>query len=424
MGQRFSGRAGADAAPRTVGIVVENYVAGGSDVIANQLASNLSDANVVIFTNAGNDERNLLARLDTERIRIIRYRWRTLAELGTAAVGLKKRGRRRAASILRYANFAIRYPHVFASALFWAYIFKSHGIELVVSNNGGYPGGEMCRAAVLGARLLGRPAVMIVHSMPTRSPAVLRPFEMMLDRLIARSATLVAVTGAIAEAFPSVRNLRVNKVIENAVRRPPDLPDKSQHDAVTDILSIGAIAPWKNQILAVNAYRRLVQRLSAERPDLPTPTLTIIGAVADENYHQTLLSVIQSGHVDRERIMLEGYGDVQAHLQRRGQLLLISSDVEGLPLVLLEAMSYGVPAVATRVGGIPSAIDDASGMLCEPGDVEGLAHSLWDCVTVPALYEEVRARNTALFEDRFTLEVWIARYESLFHQVLADARST
>ena len=50
---------------------------------------------------------------------------------------------------------------------------------------------------------------------------------------------------------------------------------------------------------------------------------------------------------------------------------------EGLPYVLLEAMSFGVPIVASRVGGLAEVLrHDETGLLVEVGDVGGLARAL------------------------------------------------
>ena len=62
--------------------------------------------------------------------------------------------------------------------------------------------------------------------------------------------------------------------------------------------------------------------------------------------------------------------------------LVSTDDTEGFGIVLLEAAAAGKPAVATRVGGIPDAVEDGkSGILVDPGDYEGLSQTLIDLLS-------------------------------------------
>ncbi|MGB0713551.1 MAG: glycosyltransferase family 4 protein, partial [Gammaproteobacteria bacterium] len=58
-------------------------------------------------------------------------------------------------------------------------------------------------------------------------------------------------------------------------------------------------------------------------------------------------------------------------------IFVLPSYIEGLPMSMLEAMSWGLPVVVTRVGAIPEVVEDGvQGLLVEPGDVPGLRGAL------------------------------------------------
>jgi glycosyltransferase involved in cell wall biosynthesis len=69
---------------------------------------------------------------------------------------------------------------------------------------------------------------------------------------------------------------------------------------------------------------------------------------------------------------------------REHDVLVLPSSTEGLPLVLVEAMSQGVLVIGTRVGGIPELVEHQStGLLVEPGNAESLSAAITECATSP-----------------------------------------
>jgi glycosyltransferase involved in cell wall biosynthesis len=75
-----------------------------------------------------------------------------------------------------------------------------------------------------------------------------------------------------------------------------------------------------------------------------------------------------------ERVVFPGYRNDVHDVLRAMDIFVISSDHEGLPMVLLEAMALGVPVVSRAVGGIPEVIEDGrSGLLVGTAEPEALA---------------------------------------------------
>ena len=114
--------------------------------------------------------------------------------------------------------------------------------------------------------------------------------------------------------------------------------------------------------------------------------------------------------------------------------LLASSDVfvlpsyaEGLPMALLEAMAWGLPAVCTSVGSIPRQVrDGVEGLLVQPGDVAQLARTIERIVGDHALRARMGAAARAAVEpldvDVF-VEGVVAMYRSLASDAGAETRS-
>ena len=93
-------------------------------------------------------------------------------------------------------------------------------------------------------------------------------------------------------------------------------------------------------------------------------------------------------------------------------VLLISSVTEGLPLVLLEAMSCGVPVVATDVGGIREAMGGA-GRVCPAGDVKEMAHQLGDVLGSQLISLQVGHRGRQRAIEQYSMTEMVARYREV-----------
>lgn len=87
-----------------------------------------------------------------------------------------------------------------------------------------------------------------------------------------------------------------------------------------------------------------------------------------------------------------------------------NGDMDGIPVVLMEAMSQLVPVVSTRLSGIPELVmDGQTGLLAEPGDAAGLAHCISRLIDSPDLGQSLARRGAAHVRTEFGQAVNIQR---------------
>jgi glycosyltransferase involved in cell wall biosynthesis len=115
----------------------------------------------------------------------------------------------------------------------------------------------------------------------------------------------------------------------------------------------------------------------------------------------------------QDRVLLGGYvKDARKYLELF-DVLVIPSLTEGLPMILLEAMSANTPVIATSVGDIPATLGGL-GQLIEPGNVGALAASLRALIATPALFRDKAAKGRQRVIDHYSAVAMAARYETVY----------
>ena len=115
-------------------------------------------------------------------------------------------------------------------------------------------------------------------------------------------------------------------------------------------------------------------------------TLTIGGQWNEER----VLNFIKDNGLD-EMVRFVGWvsGDAKAKILSTTDILILPSYYEGLPISVLEAMSYAMPVITTPVGGIPEVVTDGvEGTLFTPGDKAAMAQAIDKSLDNPGLIAE------------------------------------
>jgi L-malate glycosyltransferase len=117
----------------------------------------------------------------------------------------------------------------------------------------------------------------------------------------------------------------------------------------------------------------------------------------------------------RESVLFLGHRDDLPDVLRAFDVLAISSDHEGLPMVLLEALALGVPVVARPVGGIPEVIQNGeNGILVNSSDPRVLADAILAAFTDRALSARLMEQGIKSVQEKFHAAKSAARVAELY----------
>ena len=168
--------------------------------------------------------------------------------------------------------------------------------------------------------------------------------------------------------------------------------------------------PRKNVRLLLGAYAALRQRVAQ------VPDLYLIGdppSVASRQYLQNL------GLADHVRLFGPKSGEELAVLYRNARFFVLSSNEEGLAIVILEAMASGLAVVSTDCGGPATAVTEGeTGFLTPVGDVEAFSAAMERLVSDPALRQRLGEAGRRVVLERFSLaaagKVFLDKYDEFF----------
>jgi glycosyltransferase involved in cell wall biosynthesis len=225
-----------------------------------------------------------------------------------------------------------------------------------------------------------------------------------------------------------VENERMRKALSrwmpaaNVHFAPPGVDTGHFRPATTSSAShILAVGRWddprKNAPLLFQAYAALRTMLPA------APPLVVAGITSPTAYDLAFAQSIGIGEHIEIRTGLDA--DALADLYRGAALVVMSSDEEGLGLVLLEAMASGVPVVSTACGGPEtSVVEGETGHLVPVGDAGALAQRMAE-----VLADEPRRRTMGEaarrhVEERFSLEAAGRPFLRVYDALVAGAATT
>jgi glycosyltransferase involved in cell wall biosynthesis len=257
------------------------------------------------------------------------------------------------------------------------------------------------------ARLAGRPYLLHVHGSEfaefhDESSAAVRR----IIRWVLANATLVlALSQAWRVTLQRICPQARVEVLMNAVPVPP-LADGAPSGEAARLLFLGEIARHKGVFDLTRAFARVAHAL---------PELRLIYAGTGAAIEQTRDLTAQLGLGER----CEFTGWLGAERKRAelaaASLFVLPSYVEGMPMALLEAMSWGLPVIATAVGGVPEVLThEVNGLLLAPGDIDALAAAIERLMREPQLRARLGRAARETVAARFSLDCAFERLLGIY----------
>lgn len=250
--------------------------------------------------------------------------------------------------------------------------------------------------ATVGMRL----KIFPVEHVDPRAHQLKRSWKLLRWICYRRATRLIVVSRGIADAFPERIRRRI-VVIHNPIDAPPEGPMPSLH--ASRIVAMGRLVPQKGFDLLLQAFAQIHDRH-------PTAQLTIWG----EGSKRTDLQSQAQRLGLAAKVAFPGFTPAPLEALRAGSIFVFPSRFEGFGLALAEAMSVGLPVIATDCPSGPADIvhHGIDGLLVPNEDVDALARAL-DRLLSDADLRARLARQAPAVIERFSFATVIPLWDNV-----------
>ena len=224
-------------------------------------------------------------------------------------------------------------------------------------------------------------------------------YEWIEESIMKRADKVIAVSGVMKNELEKTKIKSI--LVENFLSLDENILQEDKGSGI-NLLFAGRLSPEKGCSVLIKALKE---------------------------FHSENLSITVAGDgIEREALEKEakelnvkflGFQKNILGLMAQHDALIIPSFREGQPLILIEALSLGLPVIASRVGGMPELIEnEKNGILFPPGDFKELARILNGIeVQLPLLKWEARKRSIS-YRKRFSVETHALNLKRIYESVL------
>jgi glycosyltransferase involved in cell wall biosynthesis len=240
-----------------------------------------------------------------------------------------------------------------------------------------------------------------------------------LNFLLKELDYLVAISKATGKNFKQIRysESRIS-YIPNGVEVP--VQGKTAYHQVSQVITITRLSQEKGVDVLLKAWAEVVREEKSLK-------LLIVGSGSLESHLKTLSHSIGIAE------SVDFVGSVQnvSNYLKGSDLFVLSSRSEGMSNALLEAMSYGIPCIATNVGGngellggedkeirLGEHVIAKNGLLVNPDEVKGLSEAILYVIRNQRIGEEMGRRGRKFIEKNFQIDLIADRYIALYRHML------
>ncbi len=231
--------------------------------------------------------------------------------------------------------------------------------------------------------------------------------ERYLTKLVLKNATLLLpVSDALGLQINEFWMKMPYEKIPNVVNTRLFYPAKVNTSKSFRFIHVSTLLHPKNPEGIISAFNTI----SKQEPEVELVIVGPLNASLSKYISRENMSsgkIILTGEVSYEQVSIE---------MRKADALVIFSDYENMPCVMLEALCTGIPVIATNVGGISEVLTEDNGILVRPGDKTALEKAMLHMMRSHSLFDKFKISSQA--SEQFSCEKIGMKIKEVYDSVL------
>lgn len=223
----------------------------------------------------------------------------------------------------------------------------------------------------------------------------------------------VIVLGKVWESVVKEIAPKSNINIFNNAVNIPDYRVEWNEDKI-NILFLGVLIKRKGIYELIEAIKVLNQEGTIKEKGL---NFVIGGSGPEEERIKEIISDYNLEHC----VQMSGWvnGALKEKLLKKSQVFILPSYNEGLPMAILEAMSYGIPVISTNVGSIAEVVKEGiTGTLIKKGNVEEIIYSINNEISDVISWNKKSKMCKEIIENNFSENIYFENIRNLYNEIL------
>lgn len=198
------------------------------------------------------------------------------------------------------------------------------------------------------------------------------------------------------------------EVVPNSVRLPQPEHERSMGSSSAELTFLGLIGERKGVFDLLKVLKRLID-------DRYKVNLNIGGNGEIDRLTSEIKELDLSENVRYMGWISEKEKDI---VFRKTDIFVLPSYGEGMPMSILEAMTYGIPVISTCVGGIPELVSDGeTGFLINPGDLDALYEKIKFLIRNTVSRKKFGERGRLVIETNHNLDFTVQRIDRIYNSL-------